>query len=166
MADPKYANLPGIVSIQSSACFPEPTPNQGTCRQAHDQPDVFETSDLPESEQHLGDDGGVIGMGQDETSDAVEVLHISANEAFGRFRGKTVDAKGVDFSDRLKAGARKKGYGCWSGEYEICAPGEEETPMQKYHRLNCEVRELMEAVEDAKRAEKGKGKGGAGGDAK
>ena len=35
MADPKYANLPGI---------------------AHDQPDVYETGDLPESEQHYDDE--------------------------------------------------------------------------------------------------------------
>ena len=35
MADPKYANLPGI---------------------AHDQPDFYETGDLPESEQHYDDD--------------------------------------------------------------------------------------------------------------
>ncbi len=86
--------------------------------QAHDQPDVFETSDLPESEQHLdgvggvpgdGDGGGAGGGAGDESSDAVEVLHLSANEAFGKFKGKAVDARGVDFSDRLRPSKNKKG---------------------------------------------------------
>ena len=39
--------------------------------------DVYETSDLPEADQHL--------LGQnDETTDSIETLRISANEAFGR----------------------------------------------------------------------------------
>lgn len=40
--------------------------------------DVYETSDLPEADQHL--------LGQnDETTDSIETLRISANEAFGRW---------------------------------------------------------------------------------
>ncbi len=57
-------------------------------------------------------------------------------------------------------------YVCWSGEYEICAPGEEETVLQKYQRLNCEVRELAEAVEDARDDARGGKTAGAAGDAK
>ena len=64
-----------------------------------------------------------------------------------------MDASGVDFSDRLRRSTNKKGYACWSGDYEICGPGEEETPLQKYQRLNCEVRELMESLDDARKAE-------------
>jgi hypothetical protein len=37
---------------------------------------------------------------QDE-SDSIERLHISASEAFTKFKGKTLDGKGIDFSDRL-----------------------------------------------------------------
>ncbi len=72
--------------------------------QAHDQPDVFETSDLPESEQHLE---GVLH--DDEVSDSVETLHLSAQEAMGRFKGKHLDSSGVDFSDRLRPSRQKKG---------------------------------------------------------
>ena len=54
--------------------------------QAHDQPDVFETNDLPESDQHGHNDN-------EDTSDAVETLHLSANEAFGKFKGKQVRYK-------------------------------------------------------------------------
>ena len=39
--------------------------------------DVYETSDLPEADQHM------FGQG-DDTTDSIETLHISANEAFGR----------------------------------------------------------------------------------
>ena len=36
-----------------------------------------------------------------EESDSIERLHISASEAFTKFKGKSLDAKGIDFSDRL-----------------------------------------------------------------
>jgi hypothetical protein len=36
-----------------------------------------------------------------EESDSIERLHISASEAFTKFKGKTLDGKGIDFSDRL-----------------------------------------------------------------
>ncbi len=65
---------------------------------------MFETCDLPESDQHLEPESEAAS-----TSDSVEVLHVSANEAFGRFRGKSVDARGVDFSDRLRPTKNKKG---------------------------------------------------------
>lgn len=37
-------------------------------------------------------------------------------------------------------------YVAWTGEYEIGSDGDE-TPMQRYQRLNCEVRELLEELE-------------------
>ena len=40
--------------------------------------DVYETSDLPEADQHM------LGH-SDESTDSIETLRISANEAFGRF---------------------------------------------------------------------------------
>lgn len=120
MADPKYANLPGI---------------------AHDQPDVFETSELPESDQHI-DDVGYMG-----DNDSVETLHITANEAMGKFKGKYLESGKVDFSDRIQ-GVGRKGYTVFSyGDYELVGQGETETPVQKYQRLNCEVRELMDEIE-------------------
>jgi hypothetical protein len=38
----------------------------------------------------------------------VETLHISANEAFGKFKGKHLDTENVDFSDRIR-NSKKKG---------------------------------------------------------
>ena len=127
MADPKYANLPGI---------------------AHDQPDVYETTNellLPEADQRPRDD---------LASNSVETLHVSAGEALGRFRGKHLDTRNADFSDRIheKKGLNMKGYAVWSDETaELYARGvdPEETPMQKYRRINAEVRELLRELNEA-----------------
>jgi len=120
MADPKYAGLPGI---------------------AHDQPDVFETNDLPESDQNFGTEF-------DGTSDSVETIQITANEAFGKFKGKNVECDNIDFSDRIRR-SKRQGYITWTGDYEIdgSASVGKETPLQKYQRLNCEVRELLDEIE-------------------
>ena len=42
--------------------------------------DVFETSDLPEVDQHMF-------SAEPDTDDNVEILPITTNEAFGRFKG-------------------------------------------------------------------------------
>lgn len=89
---------------------------------------------------------------QQDTSTSVEILHLSANETFGKFKGKHLSSDKVDFSDRLRPSDKKKGYISWSGDFELAARGETETPLQKYQRLNCEVRELVEELEEAKKA--------------
>jgi len=102
--------------------------------------DVYETSDLPEADQHM------IGN-SDDASDSIETLRISSNEAFGRFKGAYIDSGSVDFSDKLR-NTRRKGYSvAWSGE---ATKEEEETPVKKYKRLNCEVRELLDEIKSTK----------------
>ena len=91
--------------------------------------DVYETSDLPESDQNM--------VHYEETTDSIETLNITANEAFGKFKGKQLDSGNVDFSDKLR-NSRRRGYIVWSGEEKN--PGE--TPVKKYQRLNCEVIKL------------------------
>ncbi|KAF2348561.1 Dynamitin [Trinorchestia longiramus] len=117
MADPKYAGLPGIV---------------------YDQPDVYETSDLPESEQHEFVD--VL-----ESSDAVDVLHISAKDAHDKFKDKILDSSRVDFSDRISTKS-KTGYRARRIEWDTAGKEEEEdeTIVQRYNRLMCEVTKLQE----------------------
>ncbi|KAL6439419.1 hypothetical protein ACFW04_003928 [Cataglyphis niger] len=124
MADPKYADLPGI---------------------AYDQLDVYETSDLPESEQ--------MRMYCEDESDSscVEQLHISAKEAFNKFKGKQIVGKPVDFSDRL---SNKPRTGYKFGDWELVSEGEKETPLQKYQRLQCEIKELYEEVNELKEKSK------------
>ena len=71
--------------------------------------DVYETSDLPQADQHM------VGN-SDDASDSIETLRISANEAFGRFKGAYIDSDSVDFSDKLR-NTRRKGYSMvWSGK--------------------------------------------------
>jgi hypothetical protein len=39
-------------------------------------------------------------------------------------------------------------YIAWSGEFELVPPGtEKETPLQRYQRLNCEFRELLDDIQ-------------------
>ncbi|XP_038220734.1 dynactin subunit 2 [Zerene cesonia] len=113
MADPKYENLPGI---------------------AYDQPDVYETGDLPEADQPE--------PYEDEENECIEQLHLSVKDSFNKFRGKFLTGN-VDFSDRL---SRKTRIGYRSGEWELAAEGDPETPLERYNRLRCEFSELLEQV--------------------
>lgn len=124
MADPKYADLPGI---------------------AYDQLDVYETSDLPESEQ-------MRMYCEDETdTSCVEQLHISPKEAYNKFKGKQIVGKPADFSDHV---SNKPKTGYQFGDWELAGEGEKETPLQKFQRLRCEVKELYEEVNELKEKSK------------
>ncbi|XP_064930859.1 dynactin subunit 2 isoform X3 [Columba livia] len=118
MADPKYADLPGI---------------------ARNEPDIYETSDLPEDDQAEFE-------AEELTSTSVEHLIINPNAAYEKFKDKHLSTEGVDFSDRITK-TRRTGYE--SGEYEILGEGlgAKETPQQRYQRLQHEVQELVREVE-------------------
>ncbi|XP_047029694.1 dynactin subunit 2 [Helicoverpa zea] len=113
MADPKYENLPGI---------------------AYDQPDVYETGDLPEADQP--------DPAEEEENECIEQLHLSVKDSFNKFKGRFLTGA-VDFSDRL---SRKSRIGYRAGEWELAAEGEPETPLERYNRLRCEFSELLEQV--------------------
>ncbi|XP_019716641.1 dynactin subunit 2 isoform X2 [Hippocampus comes] len=121
MADPKYANLPGI---------------------AFNEPDVYETGDLPEDDQAQFE-----SLLQEELcSDSVERIVVNPNAAYDKFKDKHVNTKGLDFSDRISK-SRRVGYE--SGEFEILGEGcgVKETPQQKYQRLVNEIQELCQEVD-------------------
>uniref|UniRef100_U3EBE7 Dynactin subunit 2 n=1 Tax=Callithrix jacchus TaxID=9483 RepID=U3EBE7_CALJA len=123
MADPKYADLPGI---------------------ARNEPDVYETSDLPEDDQAEFD-----AELEELTSTSVEHIIVNPNAAYDKFKDKRVGTKGLDFSDRI---GKTKRTGYESGEYEMLGEGlgMKETPQQKYQRLLHEVQELTTEVEKIK----------------
>ncbi|XP_063149983.1 dynactin subunit 2 [Candoia aspera] len=125
MADPKYADLPGI---------------------ARNEPDVYETSDLPEDDQAEFD-------AEELTSTSVEHIIVNPNAAYDKFKDKRVGTKGLDFSDRI---GKSKRTGYESGDYEILGEGlgVKETPQQKYQRLLHEVQELTAEVEKIKNSVK------------
>ncbi|XP_063808421.1 dynactin subunit 2 [Pseudophryne corroboree] len=118
MADPKYADLPGI---------------------ARNEPDVYETSDLPEDDQAEFD-------AEELTSTSVEHIIVNPNAAYDKFKDKKVGTQQLDFSDRI---SKSKRTGYESGEYEILGEGVglKETPQQKYQRLLHEFQELTQEVE-------------------
>ncbi|KAL3268898.1 hypothetical protein HHI36_007985 [Cryptolaemus montrouzieri] len=116
MADPKYADLPGI---------------------AHDEPDVYETNDLPESDQAADF--------YEKESEIVEKIHITPDEAFNQFKGKYLNQRNIDFSDRISSSIRT-GYDAISGSWELAGLGQKETPLQRFNRLQCEFNELLEDV--------------------
>ncbi|XP_075997321.1 dynactin subunit 2 [Genypterus blacodes] len=125
MADPKYANLPGI---------------------AFNEPDVYETGDLPEDDQAQFES-------EELCSDSVERIVVNPNAAYDKFKDKHVSTKGLDFSDRISK-SRRVGYE--SGEYELLGEdcGVKETPQQKYQRLVNEIQELTQEVDTIQAATK------------
>uniref|UniRef100_A0A3Q3FEP2 Dynactin 2 (p50) n=1 Tax=Labrus bergylta TaxID=56723 RepID=A0A3Q3FEP2_9LABR len=125
MADPKYANLPGI---------------------AFNEPDVYETGDLPEDDQAQFES-------EELCSDSVERIVVNPNAAYDKFKDKHVATKGLDFSDRISK-SRRVGYE--SGEFEILGEGcgVKETPQQKYQRLVNEIQELTQEVDTIQTATK------------
>ncbi|XP_055529659.1 dynactin subunit 2 [Wyeomyia smithii] len=116
MADPKFQFLPYI---------------------AHDQPDVYETPDVPESETSDFYD-------EEPSNESIERLHISTKDSYNKFKGKYLTGN-VDFSDRIGKKFRV-GYDARSGEWDLAGDGEQETPLQKCLRLQCEMNELMEEI--------------------
>uniref|UniRef100_A0A672FDC1 Dynactin subunit 2 n=1 Tax=Salarias fasciatus TaxID=181472 RepID=A0A672FDC1_SALFA len=125
MADPKYANLPGI---------------------AFNEPDVYETGDLPEDDQAQFES-------EELCSNSVERIVVNPNAAYDKFKDKHVTTKGLDFSDRISK-SRRVGYE--SGDFEILGEGcgVKETPQQKYQRLVNEIQELTQEVDAIQAATK------------
>lgn len=116
--------------------------------QAHDEPDVYETSDLPESDQSTDF--------FEEENDPIERIHLSTDEAFNKFKGKYLDSENVDFSTRLAKRSRT-GYDARSWEWELVGSGENETLIQRYNRLLCEMKEVLEEVNKFKNVKKDEG---------
>uniref|UniRef100_UPI00358E03F4 dynactin subunit 2 n=1 Tax=Myxine glutinosa TaxID=7769 RepID=UPI00358E03F4 len=120
MADPKYADLPGI---------------------AADEPDVYETTDLPEDDQAEFES-------EELSSESVDRIVVSPNDAFDKFKDKRISSKKTDFSDRITRTCRT-GYD--AEEYEMLGEGNaiEETPQQCFQRLHHEIQELSEKMQQA-----------------
>ncbi|KFB37760.1 AGAP011690-PA-like protein [Anopheles sinensis] len=120
MADPKFQFLPYI---------------------AHDQPDVYETADVNPADTSDYEE-------EEPLNDAIERLHLSTKDSIGKFKGKYLTGD-VDFSDGIGR-KNRLGYDARSVEYELAGEGEAENPLQRCHRLKCEINELMEQIEAAR----------------
>ncbi|XP_072927353.1 dynactin subunit 2 [Hemitrygon akajei] len=121
MADPKYANLPGI---------------------AFNEPDIYETADLPEDDQAQFE-------AEELNSDSVERIVVNPNASYDKFKDKRISTRDIDFSDRISK-ARRTGYESGDYEILAEGCGTKESPQQKYQRLLHEMKELSEEVEQIK----------------
>uniref|UniRef100_A0A8C6TAT5 Dynactin 2 (p50) n=1 Tax=Neogobius melanostomus TaxID=47308 RepID=A0A8C6TAT5_9GOBI len=112
MADPKYANLPGI---------------------AFNEPDIYETGDLPEDDQAQFES-------EELCSEVVDRIVINPNAAYDKFKDKLVNTKGLGQSSMF-----------------LSIFGVKETPQQKYLRLVNEIQELSKEVDSIQTATKESG---------
>lgn len=123
--DPKFANLPWI---------------------AHDEPDVYETDDLPEADQRKSESEveQILPKEIDSTS-------ISAKNARQRFEHCKVYGKDADFSDKI-TGCGKVGYAVECSEYESNpVGGRESTLSARFQHLQSEVLQLINDAETIKK---------------
>lgn len=95
--------------------------------QAYDQPDVYETPDVPNDDaSDCNDDAETV---------AIERLHLASDKSINKFKGKYLTGH-VDYAQNDVRG------GCW----ELAANGEKETAIEKYRRIKCEMDELMNEI--------------------
>lgn len=100
---------------------------------------MYETPDVPEEESS--------DFYEETESEGIERLHISTKDAYNKFKGKYLTGY-VDFSDRISRRLRS-GYDARSGAYEYgTEDGEKEPPIQKCRRLQLEMDELMNELND------------------
>lgn len=100
---------------------------------------MYETPDVPEEESS--------DFYEETESEGIERLHISTKDAYNKFKGKYLTGY-VDFSDRISRRLRS-GYDAQSGAYEYgTEDGEKEPPIQKCRRLQLEMDELMNELND------------------
>lgn len=105
---------------------------------AIDQPDVFETPEVPKNEQRL--------INHALESSVVDVIKVKQVDAFKRFEKSSLIASEVDFCGRVG----QRGYQTW-GEWQLPEGSriihEDETVLEKYRRLQTEVAELKQKLQ-------------------
>lgn len=100
---------------------------------------MYETPDVPEEE--------FTDFYDEPDTEYIERLHISTKDSYNKFKGKHLTGY-VDFSDRISRRLRT-GYDARSGIYEYgTEDGEKETPIQKSRRLQLEMDELMQELNE------------------
>lgn len=110
--------------------------------------DVYESEDLPESEQFINSfvQKSVVDSAENEN---VELIHLDIDAARKRFKDRTLNTREIDFSDSI-AKRRGKSYGSSMYVLEIVGKeyNEPESAEQKYNRIACEIDELARQLQD------------------
>ncbi|KJH47467.1 Dynamitin [Dictyocaulus viviparus] len=112
--------------------------------------DVYESEDLPESEQFLNKFSATTAE-EPLDRENIELIHIDIDAAKRRFKDRTINARDVDFSDSI---AKKRGKSYGSSMYVLEIVGkdyeEPETVEQKYNRLSYEIADLAKQLQAIK----------------
>ncbi|WKX99406.1 hypothetical protein Q1695_014356 [Nippostrongylus brasiliensis] len=110
--------------------------------------DVYESEDLPESEQFISSFANK-PTGGNEDNENVELIHLDIDAAKRHFKDRVLNTRDVDFSDSI-AKRRGKSYGSSMYVLEVVGKdyAEPETPEQKYNRLASEIDELAKQLQD------------------
>jgi len=84
-------------------------------------------------------------------NESIEKDKLSAKEAFNKFSDKSFDTRTEDYSSSLvKKRLKKGGFLRNQTEYEMQPELREETPSQKFHRLQYDVKNFLEELEKKK----------------
>ncbi|KAF4309665.1 putative dynactin subunit 2 protein [Botryosphaeria dothidea] len=139
-----------------------------------DAPDIYETPELtedatlPSSTARSPSQASSYEDSDDGRGNIVR-RGIEADDARAIFQQARVDAKGVDFSDRIRRQRRsyrtasrrqRRGSGGSDGEYGDFSDEEDETLERKLARLRREVEEVRQEFELREQAKKGETEGG------
>eukprot|EP01116_Phalansterium_solitarium_P022007 TRINITY_DN7100_c0_g1_i1.p1 TRINITY_DN7100_c0_g1~~TRINITY_DN7100_c0_g1_i1.p1 ORF type:complete len:426 (-),score=132.92 TRINITY_DN7100_c0_g1_i1:106-1383(-) len=113
----------------------------------HSNLEVFETPDVPEGPQQSN-----VESFPDAPNSDIDQSHVSADAAFKKFADKTLDTSLQDYSDSLTR-RRRLGLVRHQTDFELAGgvtAEQPETPLQKFHRLQFEVKSLTEELNTAK----------------
>ncbi|KAK5984966.1 putative dynactin subunit 2, partial [Trichostrongylus colubriformis] len=110
--------------------------------------DVYESEDLPESEQFLSSFSAKSTVDSADNEN-IELIHLDIDAARKRFKDRTLNTRNIDFSDSI-AKRRGKSYGSSVYVLEVVGRdyGEPETTDQKYNRIACEIDELAKQIQE------------------
>eukprot|EP01112_Ceratiomyxa_fruticulosa_P001360 TRINITY_DN1142_c0_g3_i3.p1 TRINITY_DN1142_c0_g3~~TRINITY_DN1142_c0_g3_i3.p1 ORF type:complete len:429 (-),score=115.95 TRINITY_DN1142_c0_g3_i3:39-1325(-) len=113
---------------------------------ATSQPDTFETPDEVEQNNEIPN-----RVEESQDGEVFDRSNFETKEAFGKFASKAFSTGDKDFSDSIvkrRGKARTGGFLGKQKEFELAGEDDikSETPLQKFHRLQNEVKSLIEEV--------------------
>jgi hypothetical protein len=113
------------------------------------QPEIFETSDVPETVPP-------VALPEDVQNEDIDRTVVRPNQAFTRFADKPFSPAAQDFSGSLKRKARSHNQQEFEGEGAVGSVAsfrpQSETPLQRFQRLQFEVQQLGDELKAAAKA--------------
>jgi len=110
-------------------------------------PDTFETADI--KEEVVKENVDFIKENENENIDKTAVV---SKEAFSKFADKTFSTADEDYSESVVVRRRVKRGGFIQNQtdFELADVNSDETPLQRFHRLQFEVKKFLEDIREKK----------------